>query len=144
MKKALFRIFNVLMAVVVLLSSTGFGLVEHSCTVKGKQTSLHKSGTACCNKTSQKDNLPQKTTVKKAKCCSEEEKYENVDYSSSASQSVGKFVQKGIDWAKTTIISFFKDIVEEILKNISSQSHTATSPPSSGRTILIQNQTFLI
>lgn len=144
MKKVLFRIFNVLMAVVVLLSSTGFGLVEHSCTVKGKQTSLHKSGTACCNKVSHKDNIPQKTTVKKSKCCTEEEKYENVDYSSSASQSVGKFVEKGLDWVKVTVISLFKSIVEEILKNISSKNQAVSPPPSSGRTILIQNQTFLI
>lgn len=143
MKKALFRIFNVLMAVVVLLSSTGFGLVEHSCTVKGKQTSLHKSNVACCNKTSQKDTSPQKTTVKKSKCCSEEEKYENVDYSSSASQNVAKFVQNGLDWVKTTVTSFLKTIVEEILDNISSKNNSS-APPSDGRTILIFIQTFLI
>lgn len=143
MKKALFRIFNVLMAVVVLLSSTGFGLVEHSCTVKGKQTSLHKSNAACCNKTSQKDTSPQKTTVKKSKCCSEEEKYENVDYSSSAAQNVAKFVQNGLDWAKDAVFSFFKTIVEEILDNISSKNNSS-SPPSDGRTILIFIQSFLI
>lgn len=143
MKKALFRIFNVLMAVVVLLSSTGFGLVEHSCTVKGKQTSLHKSDVACCNKTSQKDTSPHKTTVKKSKCCTEEEKYENVDYSSSASQNVAKFVQNGLDWVKTTVTSFLKAIVEEVLDNVSSKN-TSTSPPSDGRTILIFIQSFLI
>lgn len=143
MKKALFRIFNVLMAVVVLLSSTGFGLVEHSCTVKGKQTSLHKSDAACCNKTSQKDTSPHKTTVKKSKCCTEEEKYENVDYSSSASQNVAKFVQNGLDWVKTAIHSFFKAIVEEMLNNVSSKNNSS-SPPSDGRTILIFIQSFLI
>ncbi len=143
MKKALFRIFNVLMAVVVLLSSTGFGLVEHSCTVKGKQTSLHKSDAACCNKTSQKDTSPHKTTVKKSKCCTEEEKYENVDYSSSASQNVAKFVQNGLDWLKTTVTSFLKAIVEEVLETISSKNNSS-SPPSDGRTILIFIQSFLI
>ncbi|MDZ7935384.1 MAG: hypothetical protein U5M51_10575 [Emticicia sp.] len=143
MKKALFRIFNVLMAVVVLLSSTGFGLVEHSCTVRGKKTSLHNSDEACCNKTSQKGTFPQKTTLKKSKCCTEEEKYKNVDYSSSASQSVAKFVQNGLDWVKTTVNSFLKAIVEEILDNISSKNNP--SPPSSdGRTILIFIQSFLI
>jgi hypothetical protein len=143
MKKAIFRIFNVLMAAVVLLSSTGFGLVEHSCTVKGKQTSLHKSGDNCCNKTSQKDSSPQKTTVKKSKCCTEKEKYENIDYSSSASQSVAKFVQIGLDWTKTLVYSFLKTIVEEILDNISSKNNSS-SPPSDGRTILIFIQSFLI
>ncbi|MFN3487595.1 MAG: HYC_CC_PP family protein [Emticicia sp.] len=143
MKKALFRIFNVLMAVVVLLSSTGFGLVEHSCTVRGKQTSLHKSDGACCNKISQKDTSPQKTTVKKSKCCTEEEKYENVDYSSSASQSVAKIVQNGSDWVKIAVSKFLKSIVEEILNNISSKN-ISSPPPLDGRTILIFIQSFLI
>ena len=143
MKKAIFRIFNVMMAAVVLLSSTGFGLVEHSCTVKGKQTSLNKSRSACCNKTSQKSSFPQKTTLKKSKCCTEEGKYENVDYSSSASQSVAKFVQLGLDWAKTSVNSFTKSILEEILDNISSKK-SSSFPPSDGRTILILIQLFLI
>lgn len=143
MKKALFRIFNVLMAVVVLLSSTGFGLVEHSCTVKGKQTSFHKTNKTCCNKTSQKDFSPQKTTVKKTKCCTEEEKYENVDYSSSASQNVAKFIQNGLDWAKNATNLFLKAIVKEFLDSISSKN-IASSPPSDGRTILIFIQSFLI
>jgi hypothetical protein len=143
MKKAIFRIFNVMMAIVVLLSSTGFGLIEHSCTVKGKQTSLHKIGSACCNKTSQKDSFPQKTTLKKSKCCTEEEKYENVDYSSSASQGLAKFVQIGLDWTKTLVNSFFRALVEEILNNISSKNNSS-SPPSDGRTILIFIQSFLI
>ena len=86
MKKILFRAFNVMMAVVVLLSSTGFGLVEHSCTVRGKQTSLHKSSSVCCGKTQNQSTNHQKATIKKSKCCSEDEKYENVAYSSSASQ----------------------------------------------------------
>lgn len=143
MKKAIFRTFNVMMAIVVLLSSTGFGLVEHSCTVKGKQISLHKSGGACCNKTSQKDSFPQKTTLKKSKCCTEEEKYENIDYSSSASQSLAKFVQIGLDWTKTLFNSYFRAFVEEILNNISSKNNSS-SPPSDGRTILIFIQSFLI
>lgn len=143
MKKAIFRTFNVMMAIVVLLSSTGFGLVEHSCTVKGKQISLHKSGGACCIKTSQKDSFPQKTTLKKSKCCTEEEKYENIDYSSSASQSLAKFVQIGLDWTKTLFNSFFRAFVEEILNNISSKNNSS-SPPSDGRTILIFIQSFLI
>ena len=144
MKKAIFRIFNVLMAVVVLLSSTGFGLIEHSCTVKGKQTSLHKSESACCGKTQKKDASPEKTTIKKSKCCSEEEKYENVDYASSASQSVAKFVQKSVNWIKATLISFVKAVVQEVLDNVSSKNQSSSPPQSNGRTILVMIQSFLI
>ena len=143
MKKILFRTFNVMMAVVVLLSSTGFGLVEHSCTVRGKQTSLHKNGTACCGKNQQQSTNHQKTTIKKSKCCSEDEKYENVEYSSSASQLVAKFTQNALDWAKTTVITFAKTIVETILENISSSNKSSAVPPS-GREILAFIQSYLI
>ncbi len=142
MKKILFRTFNVMMAVIVLLSSTGFGLVEHSCTMRGKQTSLHKSGDACCGITKQQKNH-QKTILKKSKCCSEDEKYENVEYSSSASQLVAKFAQNTLDWIKSTVISFTKTIVETILDNISSSNKTSAAPPS-GREILAFIQSYLI
>lgn len=143
MKKILFRTFNVMMAVVVLLSSTGFGLVEHSCTVRGKQTSLHKTNTVCCGKNQQQSTNHQKATIKKSKCCSEDEKYENVEYSSSASQLVAKFTQNALDWVKITVITFAKTIVETILENISS-SNKSSSPPPSGREILVFIQSFLI
>lgn len=143
MKKAIFRIFNVLMAVVVLLSSTGFGLIEHSCTVKGKQTSLHKSGSACCGNQKQQQQNHKKAEIKKTKCCSEDEKYENVEYSSSISQLVAKFAQTTFDWVKTTVFNFAKDLVEIILKKVSVLPLTS-SLPSSGREILVLNQSFLI
>ncbi len=144
MKKILFRTFNVLMAVVVLLSSTGFGLVEHSCTVRGKQTSLlHKANSICCGATKQQQQNNQKTSIKKAKCCSEDEKYENVEYSSSASQLVAKFAQNALDWVKSTVINFAKTIVETILENISSSNKSSSSFPS-GQEILVFIQSFLI
>lgn len=142
MKKVLFRTFNVILAVIVLLSSTGFGLVEHSCAVRGKQTSLHKSGDACCGISKQQQNH-QKTTIKKTKCCSENEKFENVEYSSSASQLVAKFAQNALDWVKSTVISFTKTVVEAILENISSSNKSSTAPPS-GREILALIQSYLI
>jgi hypothetical protein len=143
MKKAIFRIFNVLMAVVVLLSSTGFGLIEHSCTVKGKQTSLHKTGSVCCGNAKQQQENHKKAEIKKAKCCSEDEKYENVEYSSSISQLVTKFAQTTFDWVKTTVFNFAKNLVELILKKVS-VAHHPSSISSSGREILVFIQSFLI
>ncbi len=144
MKKNLFRLFNLLMAVIVLLSSTGFGLVEHSCIVKGKQTSLHKSDASCCGKKNPQTPNQNKTTLKKANCCSEEEKYENVDYSSSVSQIVAKFTQKTIDWVKNTVISFVQVIIETILGIVSSSAQSTSVCFPSGRAILVFVQSFLI
>lgn len=144
MKKNLFRLFNIFMAIVVLTSSTGFGLVEHSCTVKGKQTSLHKSGDACCSKTQQQSSNHQKATIKKSKCCNEEEKYENVDYSSSATETVAKFTQKSVDWLKETVYDFAKTIVATILEKITSHSDSSSESLPKGRDILVFIQSFLI
>jgi hypothetical protein len=137
MKKAFSRIFNVFLAVVVLLSSTGFGLVEHSCTVKGKQTSLHKSKNACCANNPHQQQNQQKSTIKR-------EKYENVDYSSSASQIVAKFTQKSIDWLKVTVVSFVRTIIETILQVITSSTHSSSKSLSTGRDILSFVQSYLI
>ncbi|MBA4849896.1 HYC_CC_PP family protein [Emticicia sp. BO119] len=147
MKKALFRLFNVMMAVIVLLSSTGFGFVEHSCIVKGKSTSLHKKGDLCCT-TKDARHFPlnhKNATIKKSSCCTEEEKYENVEYSSSASQLVAKFTQSTLDWFKATIHEMVKTIIETIFDSQSSSLANSASPPEpDGRDIITANQSFLI
>lgn len=147
MKKTLFRLFNVMMAVVVLLSSTGFGFVEHSCIVKGKTVSLHKKGDLCCS-AKDKKHFPlnnKNAIVKKSSCCTEEEKYENVEYSSSVSQLVAKFTQSSIDWFKSTIHEMVKTIIETILDNQNSSLASSASPPmQDGRQIITENQSFLI
>ncbi|WP_116985373.1 HYC_CC_PP family protein [Emticicia sp. C21] len=147
MKKTLFRLFNVMMAVVVLLSSTGFGFVEHSCIVKGKTTSLHKKGDLCCA-VKDKKHFPlnnKNAVVKKSSCCTEEEKYENVEYSSSASQLVAKFTQSTLDWFKATVHEMVKTIIETIFNSQSSSLANTTSPPQhNGREIITAKQSFLI
>jgi hypothetical protein len=135
------------MAVIVLLSSTGFGFVEHSCIVKGKSTSLHKKGDLCCTVKDTK-HFPlnhKNAVVKKSSCCTEEEKYENVEYSSSASQLVAKFTQNTLDWFKATVHEMVKTIIETIFKSQSSSLANTASPPSlNGREIITAKQSFLI
>ncbi|MFD2521890.1 HYC_CC_PP family protein [Emticicia soli] len=147
MKKALFRLFNVMMAVVVLLSSTGFGFVEHSCIVKGKSISLHKKGDLCCTaKETKHFPLNSKHEVlKKSACCSEEDKYENVEYSSSVSQLVAKFTQSSVDWLKATFSEIVKTIIETIFESQSSSLANSTAPPlHDGREIITAKQSLLI
>lgn len=145
MKKLLFKILNVFLAVVVLLSSTGFGLVEHSCTVKGKTTSLHKSKTFCCAKHSSKAPTKQnQTQLKKGACCSEDQRYENVEYSSSLSQITAKFVQKTIDGLKAVVYEFVVKVLETIYGNSEQAKSDTQKPQQSGQDIRILNQSFLI
>ena len=97
MKRILFRYFNLFMAFVVLLSSTGFGLVEHSCQMRGKKKTMVvafsdvKTQPGCAA-----DRQPAPTArrvVKKTECCQDDQQYENVDVSSSLSQFVAKLVK---------------------------------------------------
>src|ERR1700712_4965441 len=110
MKTAMFRLFNVLMAVVVLASSTGFGFIEHSCMMHGRKTYSFTKQENCLadKKNNSSQQLPNQTTLKKAKCCKDEDKYENVSYPSSISQLVAKFVQPAIDYVVTTFVTLCK------------------------------------
>ena len=69
MKRTLFQFLNLLMACVVLLSSTGFGLLEHSCHIRGtKKTVVAAFSKTATQSGCSADNQPivkGKTTVKK-------------------------------------------------------------------------------
>jgi hypothetical protein len=144
MKIFMLKAFHIFMAIVVIVSSTGFGLVEHSCTLKGKSTAFHKSATGCCAKHAPKSPVKNQAQVKKTACCSENEKYENIEYSSSASQIIAKFIQKTFD----TFQSFVNDFITAIFKTLTKSRLTFNNhPPShaySGQEIRIFQQSFLI
>lgn len=92
MKTALSRFAHLFMAVAVLLSSTGFGLVEHSCQMRGNRVySIHDAQPVCklCRVgTEAGEPMP---SVKRAACCKVETHYSKVDTGSSLSHSEVKF-----------------------------------------------------
>jgi len=148
MKLTLFRIVNVLMAVVVLMSSTGFGLIEHSCQMRGKKISrVGLEQTACegCP-AGQKLAISTQPTVKKTNCCQDEQRYQNVDISSSLSQLVAKLfkiVAEGmvmtVKMLATTLISWLHSANASIVTN------SPHAPPAAyGRSLLTIVQNFLI
>lgn len=148
MKRTLFRIFNVLMAVVVLISSTGFGLIEHSCQMRGKKISLVGSEQPGCVGCPSLHKAPVSTkpALKKKDCCQEEQRFENVDVTSSLSQLIAKFF-KGVTKAiievatalVTTLVSWFFQTDASLVE------HSPNAPPAFyGRTLLAFVQSFLI
>lgn len=142
MKRALFQLFNLLMTCVVLLSSTGFGLVEHSCQMRGKKKTLvvafseTKSRPGCADH--QQASASGQPVVQKVNCCQDDQQYENVDVTSSLSQLVAKFVKAVTETVLAGVSVVLAWLVDWVFANESSASLSAfADPPSlSGRAIL--------
>lgn len=95
MKKALQRLITLSMALMILISSTGFGLIEHQCMMRGKSLQLLSSNTKSCKSCkapAQKSRYGKNDTFfKKADCCKDESRHEKLEVVSSASQMLAKF-----------------------------------------------------
>lgn len=149
MKRTLFQFLNLLMACIVLLSSTGFGLLEHSCHMRGKTTTMvvafteHSKQPGCAS-----DNqtvIDNRTTIKKTECCADEQHYENIDISSSLSQFVAKLVRTLTESVLTGIVTVFTWFIDWAFAKESASASVFSPPPAlSGRAILTLIQSLLI
>lgn len=148
MKRALFRLFNLLMACVVLLSSTGFGLVEHSCQMRGNKKTMVVAFSDVKSPGCATDGQPMptgQTVVKKTECCQDDHQYENVDISSSLSQLVAKFVKTVTETIATGVMSAVFWLFEQLFAEKSTLFSVSSYPPAlSGRDILTLVQSLLI
>lgn len=149
MKRALFRTLNIVMATVVLMSSTGFGLIEHTCQMRGKKimrVGLAQSTCISCPPSLKASASTTQPTIKKTDCCQDEQRYENVDVTSSLSQLVAKFfktvakaIVTGVTTLATTLISWLFSVDASIVE------HSPNAPPPAyGRALLAIVQSFLI
>jgi type 1 fimbria pilin len=148
MKRTLFQLFNVLMACVVLLSSTGFGLVEHSCQMRGNKKTMvvafsEVKSQGCA---SDKQSMPPgQTIIKKTECCQDQQHYENVDISSSLSQFVAKIVKTITETIIAGVVTVMTWLVDLIFAENASSISAFSAPPSlSGRDILTLDSTLLL
>lgn len=149
MKRKLFQLFNLLMTCVVLLSSTGFGLVEHSCQMRGKKKTMvvafsdAKTKSGCAS--DGQSMAPRQNSVDKSSCCQDESSYENVDAQSSLSQLVAKFVKTVTETVLAGTVALIAYLVEWIFERESSSIALVSEPPSpSGRDILALDSRLLL
>lgn len=148
MKRTLFRLFNILMACVVLLSSTGFGLVEHTCQMRGHKKTMVVAFSDVKAQGCATDEQPMpsgQTVIKKTECCQDDQRYENVDIWSSISQFVAKLVKSITE----TVVAGFVTVISWLFELVFAQKVASVSafpsPPSlSGRAILTLVQSLLI
>ncbi len=141
MKRALFQLFNLLMVCVVLLSSTGFGLVEHSCQMRGTKKTMVVAFSDAKPQSGCSDDgqpmPPKQTVVSKTDCCRDQSSYENVDSQSSLSQLVAKFVKTVTETVLAGVVAIIAYLVDWTFDRKSTAVSVVESPPSpSGRDIL--------
>jgi hypothetical protein len=137
------------MAILVLMTSTGFGLVEHHCMMRGKSLQLMAIETNGACKSCVKKNVAHvgthKTVVKKADCCKEEQKYQKVDFVSSFSQLLAKILKSCAEAVGFAVKAIIFSIADFLLPTSSGSSvvHSFSSL-FHGRSMLSFVQSFLI
>lgn len=137
------------MACVVLLSSTGFGLVEHTCQMRGKKKTMvvafseTKTGPGC--ESGAKLMTDNQTSIDKTQCCVDNHQYENVEVSSSLSQLVARFVKTISESFIAGVTIVVAWLVDWVFADESASVSVVSPPPSrSGRDILTLVQSLLI
>lgn len=147
MKVVVRKYLTMLMALVVLTASTGFGVVEHHCMMRGKSlhlAALQKEGVKGCQKNSTKTPVSEKTSFQKQNCCDDIQSYENVDVSSSLMQGVAKILKVATDAVIGALIAVFSAISTFVSPTPDSASLSSFTSLFHGRTLLSFVQSFLI
>jgi hypothetical protein len=150
MKRALFQLLNLFMVGVVLMSSTGFGLVDRSCQIRGKRTHLvsviQENSQPCAGCPAGRQRPTSKPTVKKSTCCDEQSRYENVDFGASITQHVAKFIKTITDALFGGVVAVLAWATNWIFDRETSSSIAVFSAPPlpSGRALLALIQSLLI
>ncbi len=139
------------MAMLVLLSSTGFAFIEHECMMRGKSVKFFteqkqetgKGRASCCAKSKVSEDL-EGTFFKKTDCCKDSHKFEKVDVPSQGTQLTKwiKALSDGVVWSATS----FQFLQAEWITPSFTQSTNILSFSSlfHGRSMLSFVQSFLI
>jgi hypothetical protein len=154
MKNKLHRSFTILMAILVLVSSTGFGLIEHQCMMRGKTMKFvsekkaddcrEKVVSSCCAK-SKALKEANKNFFKKTDCCKDQQKLEKVDVTSSLAQfhaKALKMIADGDLWSAKSIVFLWQEWSYPPVQ--SSSTIISFSSLLHGRSMLSFVQSFLI
>jgi hypothetical protein len=154
MKNKFHSYITILMAVLVLVSSTGFGLIEHHCMMRGmtmkfvsekKADSCKKKVVLSCCAKSKALKESGKIFLKKTDCCKNQQKFEKVDVVSSLAQfhaKALKVIADGDLWAMQSFVFLIQEWT-----NLPAEPSSAAISFSSlfhGRSMLSFVQSFLI
>ncbi len=122
------------MALLVLFTSSGFGLVEHSCRLNGKKSYSFVQKKACCAE--KKHQKAGKTSISKSKCCESKELKPD---QSPQEKSTDSIAQKVIKAANEAVMHGAQIVLQHVIAFISSHFvvDDDSGPSPSGASIVI-------
>jgi hypothetical protein len=133
MKQSTHKILTFLLAVQVMLSSTGFAFYEHTCSMSlNKKVTFHPEK-ACCDLkpvASPDENQPQ---FKQGICCETQVNYQKLDTKSGFDSKVQFKAQQSQEVTPASFFNFEKQILVSEAAVIDSQIN---APPQTGRSLL--------
>jgi hypothetical protein len=139
MKVVFTKVFTFFLIGVVFLSSTGFGLIEHTCFVSSKKSASLFEKDACCSQTNTEADS-HGTVLKSSACCESEEHLATFDLAPVV-EKVAVSLSHVFFYVIDTLVSFFHTIV---LSYQAVYQSGDSSPPLTGRQILIRYHSLQI
>jgi hypothetical protein len=139
--KAMFRqVLAVFLMGVIFITTTGFGLLEHSCLMNGKKSASVLEKHSCCPKNKNTAAGTEGTIIKPAACCESQAHIANIDLAPVV-EKVATFLEKTFFTVLETAIRMFVSVRQtaEAVLNCSD-----SSPPLAGKDISIRHHSLLI
>ncbi len=136
MKSTKSRILLVFLANLILLNSFGFGLVEHSCSMRGKKSYSFITQESCKGCDKQHNKHTGKTVINKTKCCDDKE-IEQEDISKSIVNVGAKVVKSTSEFIANSIVWVVQNAFIAIFNILGYHPTGDDSNSFSGKSLLI-------
>ncbi len=138
--KAMFRqMLAIFLIGVIFITTTGFGLLEHSCLMSGKKSASVFEKQSCCSKKKSSSAIDG-TVIKSSVCCESQAHVANVDLAPVV-EKVATFLEKTFFTVLETAIRMFVSVWQTAEAVLNSSD---SSPPLAGKDISIRHHSLLI
>jgi hypothetical protein len=134
------KIFTYFLIGVVFLSSTGFGLIEHTCLIRNKKSASLFEKEGCCARKSSAASKADGTMISNDACCDSETHVATIDVAPVVEKVAG-FLSHVFFTVIDTLVSFFQAM---LLNGQAVYQSSDSSPPLTGRQLLIRYHSLQI
>ncbi len=139
--KAVFRKMLALFLMgVIFISTTGFGLLEHSCLMSGNKSASVFKKQGCCTKKKNTSDNSAGAIIKSDVCCESNAHVAAIDLAPVV-EKVANFFEKAFFTVLETAIRLFTSALNSVQAVLNSAD---SSPPLAGKDISIRHHSLLI